>query len=161
MMRIIAILLTAFLGSVSVSAQSSSETTPIEALIYKYDRQKGAKSLIAKGPAMTVARGLIRKSPAAPIADYVDELTVLNLGKASPQVIGKFLADLKGVLQLYDYMGKSNGTNGIVDVYVSRAKGEYIPELVVYNPKSVSVFSLKGDIPLATLDSMRTQLLPE
>lgn len=161
-MRIFGILLTVVAAFLNFEGEECAQSqTPVEALIYKYDQLKGVKSLIAKGPSMTFARGLIRKTSAAPVADYVDELTVLKLAKASQTVRDGFISALKNSLKSYDYVGKAPGPNGIVDVYVTRPVGDYVHELVVYNPSTVSIFSLKGDMPVTTLDSMRSQVLPE
>ena len=61
--------------------------TPVESLMSGFDERKGVNVLIAEGGMMTVARGYIRKSPMGPLADSVDEVTILTMKRASDQGI--------------------------------------------------------------------------
>ena len=48
-------------------------------------------------------------------------------------------------LSLYVYVGKSDSPNGVVDAYVHLSAPDVADELVVYNPKLVALYSLKGE----------------
>ena len=141
-------------------AVTASAATPVESVIIKYADVKGVRQFEAKGVAMKLARGLIRKTPAAPVADYVDELSVLRVDKADSLDRTAFVSDLYSALSSYDYVGKAEAPNGIVDVYVSKPQGEFVKEFVVYNQEIYSINSLRGDIPVSTLLSMKSQILP-
>lgn len=125
--------------------------TPIEKLVMKYEDVKGARDLVAKGARMDLARPLIRKTSLAPIADNVDELAVLKMQNASQQDKARFLKDLNAALKSYQYYGKHESKNGMVDVYVLPPENGYVRELVVYNPAIYSLNSVYGKFTVKSL----------
>lgn len=123
MRRFIIIILAFTAFSVSMTAQ-----TPVESLMSGFDERKGVNVLIAEGGMMTIARGYIRKSPMGPLADSVDEVTILTMKRASDQTKQDFLSKLHKALAGYMYYGKKKGMNdSIVDVYGSEIKTELYP----------------------------------
>lgn len=126
--------------------------TPVEKVITEYSKVRGSRDFIASGGGeMILARSLIRKTPLAAIAPDVDVLEVLKMQNASKQDIGNFVRDLKSALASYDYYGQAQGTNGIVNIYITRSGQDTISELVIYNPEIYSVNSLKGTMSLEKL----------
>ena len=129
--------------------------TPVESLIWKYDEVKGVNVLVPEGAMMTIARGYIRKSPMGPLADSVDEVTILTMKRASDQTKQDFLSKLHNALAGYMYYGKKKGMNdSIVDVYGSEIKNGVVSELVVYNPVNHSLFSMRGSYPVEELQKL-------
>ena len=150
MRRFIIIVLAFTAFSVSMTAQ-----TPVESLMSGFDERKGVNVLIAEGGMMTIARGYIRKSPMGPLADSVDEVTILTMKRASDQTKQDFLSKLHKALAGYMYYGKKKGMNdSIVDVYGSEIKNGVVSELVVYNPVNHSLFSMRGSYPVEELQKL-------
>lgn len=135
--RITVILL--FVAVVAAYAQ-----TPVEALISKYEDVQGARNFIASGARMALARGLLKKTQVAPIASDVDELAVLKMADAPEHSRDMFASDLKAALKEYDFYGRQETKNGEVDIYILRSTGDYVKELVIYNPSILSLNSLYG-----------------
>lgn len=129
-----------------IIAGATYAQTPVEDVITKYSNVKGSRDFIASGPAMTLARSLIRRTPLACIAPEVEVLEVLKMQNASEEDIRNFEKDLMTALESYEYYGKSDAPNGIVDVYIDKATDGIVGELVIYNPVIYSVNSLRGDL---------------
>ena len=119
--------------------------TPVEDIVLKYQDVKGAKSLVAKGLMMKMARPLLKSHSIAPLADKVQEMSVLRMDKVKPEERTVFLDDMNKCLSAYVYAGKSDTPNGVVDAYVHLSSPDVADELVVYNPKLVALYSLRGD----------------
>ena len=150
MKRFLTLLFTLLL-TVSASAQ-----TPVETVIGKYDGQKGVKTFVAKDAVMSMARGYIRKSPMGPLADSVDEVTIMMMKRAGEQTKAAFLVDLRSVLaDRYMFYGKKPGMDGrIVEVYGSPIKNGAVDELIVFNSELYSLFSLRGSYPVDELKKL-------
>ena len=104
---------------------------------------------------MTIARGYIRKSPMGPLADSVDEVTILTMKRASEQAKQAFLIQLSNALKSYEYYGRKEGMNdNIVDVYGSQIIDGVVHELIVYNQKNGSLFSMRGTYPVTQLEAL-------
>jgi hypothetical protein len=119
--------------------------TPVENLVVKYKDTKGAKSLIAEGFMMTMARPFLKAYSIAPLADKVQEMSVLRMDKVSIADRKVFLEDMYKGLCHYIYVGKSDSPNGLVDAYVHLSAPDVADELVVYNPELVAIYALKGE----------------
>ena len=129
--------------------------TLVESLMSEFDDCKGVNVLVAEGGMMTIARGYIRKSPMGPLADSVDEVTILTMKRASAQTRQEFLSQLPMVLQGYMYYGKKKGMNdNIVDVYGSQIIDGVVHELIVYNQENGSLFSMRGTYPVTQLEAL-------
>lgn len=151
MKRFLTLLFTFLVLTVSASAQ-----TPAETIIGKYDGQKGVKTFVAKDALMSMARGYIRKSPMGPLADSVDEVTIMMMKRAGEQTKAAFLVDLRSVLaDRYMFYGKKPGMDGrIVEVYGSPIKNGAVDELIVFNSELYSLFSLRGSYPVEELKKL-------
>ena len=150
MIRFLTIILAFTAYSFTLMAQ-----TPVESLMSEFDDCKGVNVLVAEGGMMTIARGYIRKSPMGPLADSVDEVTILTMKRASAQTRQEFLSQLPMVLQGYMYYGKKKGMNdNIVDVYGSQIIDGVVHELIVYNQENGSLFSMRGTYPVTQLESL-------
>ena len=150
MKRKLMILLAVLAASVSALAQ-----TPVQSLMAGFEDVKGVNVLVAEGRMMTIARGYIRKSPMGPLADSVDEVTILNMKRASDQVKQDFLKHLHNTLHTYIYYGKKKGMNGnIVDVYGCQVVDGVVHELIVFNPENGSLFSMRGSYPVDELQAL-------
>lgn len=148
--RYILISVCAFICAVgTVGAQ-----TPVEKLIDKYSSVKGSRDFIASGASMILARSLIRATPLAAIASEVSVLEVLKMQDASPSDLADFKKDLDSALSHYEYYGQTESKNGLVDLYIGGSTGDTINELVIYNPTTYSLNSLKGPLDKATLLSI-------
>lgn len=130
--------------------------TPVEDLILKYEDVRGARSFIATGAKMLIARSLILRTPVAPIADDVQELAVLKMQNVSQTRKNAFSKDLAVALKSYEYYGKADSSNGMVDVYVIPPSGGIVTELVIYNPEIYSLNSLKGRFTVEDLLQLRS-----
>lgn len=119
--------------------------TPVEDLVVKYKDMKGAKSLIAQGFMMTMARPFLKSYSIAPLADKVQEMSVLRVDKVNAEDRDVFLEDMYKGLSHYIYVGKSDSPNGVVDAYVHLSAPDLADELVVYNPKLMAIYALKGE----------------
>ena len=129
--------------------------TPVESLMSEFDDCKGVNVLVAEGGMMTIARGYIRKSPMGPLADSVDEVTILTMKRASEQAKQAFLIQLSNALKSYEYYGRKEGMNdNIVDVYGSQIIDGVVHELIVYNQKNGSLFSMRGTYPVTQLEAL-------
>jgi len=142
----------AYIGAEGAMAQEASDaTTPIEKLIVRYSGVKGARDFIAVGGKMVVARSLIRATPMAAIAGEVDELAVLKMGNVSEGERKQFESDLHDALKGYRYHGQEQSKDGLVDVYLLMASKNLVSELVIYNPETYSLNSLRGPFPMSEL----------
>ena len=142
----------ACLGTEGAIAQEPSEAaTPIEKLIVRYSDVMGARDFIAVGGKMAVARSLIRATPMAAIAADVDELAVLKMGNVPEGERKQFESDLHETLKGYRYHGQEQSKNGLVDVYLLMASENLVSELVIYNPETYSLNSLRGPFPMSEL----------
>lgn len=149
MYRLTFILMTLLVCTYDIYAQ-----TPVERLISKYEDVQGAKEIDAQGAKMAIARVMIRQTPVAPIASEVDQVYVLKMGGASRQYQSLFLKDLNQTLKSYDYIGKHNSMNGMVDVYILKSGSQTVKELVIYNPELCVLNSLKGSFSLEELQKL-------
>ena len=128
----------------AMAQEASDATTPIEKLIVRYSDVKGARDFIAVGGKMAVARSLIRATPMAAIAADVDELAVLKMGNVPDGERKQFESDLHETLKGYRYHGQEQSKNGLVDVYLLMVGSDEVEEVVIYNPETFSLNSLKG-----------------
>jgi len=135
----------------AMAQEASDATTPIEKLIVRYSDVKGARDFIAVGGKMAVARSLIRATPMAAIAADVDELAVLKMGNVSEGDRKQFESDLHDALKGYRYHGQEQSKDGLVDVYLLMASENLVSELVIYNPETYSLNSLRGPFPMSEL----------
>lgn len=119
--------------------------TPAQKLVDDYKELKGVRHYSAKGAMMTVARPLMKSYSMAPLAHKVEEMYVMSMDKARPDVQDQFFEDLKNVLSTYIYAGKSDSPHGIVDAYVHVSAPGVADELVVYNPEIMTLYSLIGE----------------
>lgn len=142
------------------AAGAAFAQTPVEKVITKYAGTKGSKDFIASGGEMILARSLIRKTPLAAIAPDVDVLEVLKMQNAPDDILNDFEKDLKAALASYDYYGKTQGKNGLVNIYITRSGKDIIDELVIYNPEIHSVNSLKGTISATKLQKLDPECHP-
>ena len=134
--------------------------TPAEILMHKYEEAKGISFVEAKGVSMKLARVMIRKTPAAPVADKITEVSVLKMEDADDKIRSDFHNNLKVTLKQYTYVGKSKAANGdVVDVYISQPEKDTIYEMVIFNPEKYILNSLRGQIPFLLLQSMQEQIL--
>lgn len=151
MKRFVIIMISVLAVSVTALAQ-----TPIEKLITSYDDLHGVKVYDTKGgPLMALIRSNIRKSPMKPLADDVEEATILMMKKASDQSKSKFLSSLRTALKSYQFYGRKPGVEGnLVEVYGSPVKDGAVAELIIFNPEIYSLFSLRGSYSVAELKAM-------
>lgn len=134
------------------SALSSYAETPVQTLVADYGKQKGVKVMNVNESFIGLARRQIRKSPLAPLADNVNEVTILTMKKSPDQTKEDFLQNLEEVLKSYQYYGKKLGMEmRVVDVYGDTVKDETVHELIVFNPEDYSLFSLRGCFPVKDL----------
>ena len=133
---------------------ASDGMTPIERLIVRYSEAEGAKDFIARGSRMAIARSLIKATPMAAVAADVDELAVLKMGNASEGEREQFVSDLHRTLKGYRYHGQEQSKNGLVDIYLLMVTDDEVEELVIYNPATFSLNSLKGLFSVESLLSL-------
>lgn len=143
------------LAFVAISLTASAQS-PIETLIASYDDVHGVKTYDMKGgPMMALVRSNIRKSPMKPLADDVQEASILIMKKASDQSKAKFLSSLRAALKSYQFYGKKPGMDGyIVEVYGNPVKNGIVTELIIFNPEIYSLFSLRGSYSIAELRAL-------
>lgn len=132
-------------------AYEASAQTPVEKVILKYGNVTGAKEFLAQGGRMSLARQLLKRTPVAPVAPDVNELAVLKMEGASRQLQNLFIQDLKEALKSYEYRGRQDSKNGMVDIYVLYSDKDRIRELVIYNPALLSLNSLYGSFSVDSL----------
>ena len=90
-----------------------------------------------------------------PLANNVEEVTILSLKKAPGSVLDEFHVSLRKVLKSYQFYGKEKGEDGnIVEVYGSPIINGVVHELVVYNPDNHVLFSLRGSYPVTELQAL-------
>lgn len=120
----------------AVMAFEAFAGTPAEELVARHAEVKGARSIEVRGAKMKFARPILKRFPIGPLADYVTEVTVLDVDRTSPESKERFLGDLALTLRQYRYSGKSDTPNGLVDVYVHLYSDSIVDELVIFNPES-------------------------
>ena len=104
---------------------------------------------------MALVRSNIKKSPMKPLADNVEEATILMMKRASDQSKAKFLSSLRAALKSYQFYGKKPGMDGsIVEVYGNPVKNGIVTELIIFNPEIYSLFSLRGLYSIAELRAL-------
>lgn len=121
-----------------------SGQTPAAELVEKYKEEQGARNLVAGRTIVRLVRPLMKDYQIAPLAHKVEELSVLRIDKASPEIRARFLRDLKRVFDQYVFGGQSVTRNGTVDAYVHMASEDTADELVVYNPRLYALYSVSG-----------------
>ena len=99
--------------------------TPAEDVVEKYKDMKGARNL------------------------------VLRMDKTSPEIRQQFLKDLYEALSKYEYGGKSDTKDGIVDAYVHISGSDVADELVVYNPELCILYSCSGEFTRSELEKIQ------
>lgn len=129
--------------------------TPAEDVVEKYKDMKGARNLVARGIMMKMARPLMKDYQIAPLAHKVEELSVLRMDKTSPEIRQQFLKDLYEALSKYEYGGKSDTKDGIVDAYVHISGSDVADELVVYNPELCILYSCSGEFTRSELEKIQ------
>lgn len=137
--------------------QNAAAQTPVEKLIESYSDVKGARDFIASGRKMVIARSLIKKTDLAAIASDVDVLEVLKMQNASSDAIGRFEDDLKTALAGYEFYGTEESQNGKVEIYLRNGDEGSIEELVIYNPLTHSLNSLKGKFTVQELLNLKKE----
>jgi len=139
---------------------SASAVTPAEKIMLEYEDSQGASFIEAKGISMRIARVMIRKTPAAPVADKITEVSVLKLENADDSTKSDFHKNLEATLKQYTYVGKSKAANNdVVDVYISLPENDLVYEMVIFNYEKCTLNSLRGQIPVSLLMSMQKQIL--
>ena len=128
--------------------------TPAEVLIDKYQRVEGFKRVKAQGSTMAFARPVIKRYPIGPMADSVERVSVMRFNKAEADKNEAFMADFNKVMKQYQYYGKSETPDGLVDVYVHLESPDTVDELVIYNEHKETVNSLVGVFPVKSLLSL-------
>ena len=146
--------MTIFAAFLAISLAASAQT-PVQTLIASYDDVKGVKVFEARGAVMAFARAHIRKSPMGPLAENVEEVTIMMMKKASDQTLEEFLPALRQTLASYQFYGIKAGMDGrIVEVYGSPIKNGAVDELIVFNSDLYSLFSLRGSYPVEELQAL-------
>lgn len=147
-MRRVILLVFTLLIAVSTYAQ-----TPAEKFLESFCEVKGAKKTEARGAMMIFARPVLKKFPIAPMANDVEEVTVLNLGKASELDKERFVSEMTKMLEDngYIYNGKFDSPNGPVDVYAHLKTDTLVDELVVFNPDLYALNILLGNFSVEKL----------
>ena len=140
-----------------VSVMSLHAQTPVEDVILNYEDAKGARSFIAQGVRMALARQLMKTTQVAPVASDVEKLYVLKMDGTDSDERSKFVHDLYGALADYRYYGQCPTKNGEVDVYYMPNGKDNVQELVVYNPATFSLNSLYGDFTYEQLIALDTE----
>ena len=140
-----------------VSVMSLHAQTPVEDVILNYEGAKGARSFIAQGVRMALARQLMKATQVAPVASDVDRLYVLKMDNADSDARSEFVHDLYGALADYRYYGQCPSKNGEVDVYYMSNGKDNVQELVIYNPATFSLNSLYGDFTYQQLVALDTK----
>lgn len=134
------------------------QDTPVETLIQKYEDVSGARSFVAQGLKMMLARRILSQTPVASIASDVEILYVLKMEGVSQGPLLSFVSDLHEALQKYEYYGTLPSKNGKVDVYLMYSDSETVEELVIYNPSIYSLNSLYGSFPIHDLLDIRDEM---
>lgn len=139
-----------------IAGISLNAGTPAEDLMDSYAKDKGVQVIHAKGGLMAFARGAIRKTPLGPLADVVQVVTVCKMPKAAADRKAEFLQKLRVILkEEYVYYGIKPGEEGRpVEVYGCPVQNNLVKELVVFNPKDYSLFSLIGDFGVEELKNL-------
>lgn len=146
--------MTIFAAFLAISLAASAQT-PVQTLIASYDDVKGVKVFEARGAVMAFARAHIRKSPMGPLAENVEEVTIMMMKKASDQTLEEFLPALRQTLASYQFYGIKAGMDGrMVEVYGSPVKNGAVDELIVFNSDLYSLFSLRGCFPIEELQAL-------
>lgn len=146
--------MTIFAAFLAISLAASAQT-PVQTLIASYDDVKGVKVFEARGAVMAFARAHIRKSPMGPLAENVEEVTIMMMKKASDQTLEEFLPALRQTLASYQFYGIKAGMDGrMVEVYGSPVKNGAVDELIVFNSDLYSLFSLRGCYPIEELQAL-------
>ena len=140
-----------------IAAAVAFAQTPVEAVVLKYDNVSGAKSFVAQGLRMDLARRLLATTPVAPIASDVDELAILKMEGTSQGIQKRFVSDLEDALEKYEYYGKFPSKNGPVKVYVHYSSPGKVDELVIFNPEICSLNSLYGNFTTQSLQQIARQ----
>ncbi len=136
-----------------------SAETPVQELISRYTDVKGMRNMVAKGPMMSMVRPMLKNYTIAPMADHVEELSALRLGRGvSPEDKARFLKELRVALKSYIYVGKTKSTSGIVDAYVHQASADTVDELVVFNPETNALNTLLGVFPASELMALKQDI---
>lgn len=146
--------LVVIIGVIILPVSVSAQQTPVENIIIRYEDVSGARSFVAQGFRMKLARALIERTNLASIAQDVDELAVLRMEDAAPEARLHFVAELNEVLKGYDYYGRHPSKNGEVDVYVQHPQSGLVKELVIYNSDIYSLTSLHGTFTVAELQKL-------
>ena len=152
MRRIFVIIIVLLVAAANMYAQ-----TPVERVILNYEEADGARSFIAQGVRMALARQLMKATQVAPVASDVDKLYVLKMDGADSDVRSEFVHDLYSALAGYRYYGQCPSKNGEVDVYYMPNGEDLVKELVIYNPAIYSLNSLYGDFTLKQLLALDTR----
>ena len=126
-----------------VSASAYSQT-PVVNIIKKYADARGARSFVARDGRMKIARPILKNTPVGPLSDQVEEVSVLKMQNAPDELKSEFENELASALTSYQYHGKHDTRNGIVDVYVLLMPDGMVHEMVIYNPGIYSLNSLCG-----------------
>ena len=140
---------------VCLCAVQMSAQTPAAALVDKYKEMKGARNLVAGKTIVRLVRPLMKDYQIAPLAHKVEELSVLRIDNAPPEVRDRFLRDLKIVFGQYVFGGQSVTRNGTVDAYVHMTSEDTADEIVVYNPRLYALYSVSGKFTREELEKIQ------
>lgn len=142
----------------SVSVSVAAQHTPVESLIQKYQESPGAKSFVAQGIKMFLARKLLEQTEVAPIADDVKVLYVIRMEGSPKGTRLHFISEMYEVLETYHYYGTIPAKSGTVDIYLKYSSPETVEELVIYNPEIYTLNSLFGTFTMQELLELSEQV---
>lgn len=150
MYRLIIYVLTAMM----IAGGQTGGQTPVEALIARYADVQGARYYSAQGIRMSMVRPMLKSTPIGPVASDVTQLDILKMQGTQPHERAQFQSALMQCLKTYDYYGKYDSKNGVVDIYVLRTGPQTVEELVIYNPAIWSLNAFRGDFTVDALISL-------
>lgn len=135
-----------FLLALSLFNEAAAQEfdSPVTEVIREYKNMRGVRKFVAGGGKLNMARGLLKKTPVAPVAEDVTELSVLKVQNAPEDIRNSFVDALRTALKSYTYVGIQDSPIGEVEVYVMFTSPEEIDEMVIYNAEIFSLNCLHG-----------------
>lgn len=128
--------------------------TPVQKALSVYRDVKGVKDYEIKGAMMTMARPFLKYYSIGPLAPDVEQMYILSLEKADETVRKEFESNMGQIFHGYLYVGKTETPDGIVDAYIHFKSSDLVDELVIYNPKIYSLYSLNGNFSVLELQKI-------
>lgn len=159
MRRLVFVFILLFLAVCFHEAAAQEFDSPVVEVIREYKSMRGVRKFVAGGGKLNIARGLLRKTPVAPVADDVTELSVLKMQNASEEVRTSFENDLRSALKSYTYVGIQDSPVGEVEVYVMFSSSHEIDEMVIYNAAIFSLNCLHGPFAPEALHALANRKL--